>query len=138
MGIGVSDMNPASVDVKDYLETQGLSLTFATNLFIGQEPASPDNCVTIFDTPGFPRDTFYDPTLRYQRPSVQVRVRNKSYTAGWAVINGITEVLHNQRMTINGMEYTAMFCSQEPAMLDYDENGRPRFVTTFNLQRRNA
>ena len=128
-------MNPASVDIKDFLLTAGLGLSFATNLFIGQEPADPEDCVTIFDTPGFGRDKFYDGTLQYHRPSIQVRVRNISYFSGWTVINGITEVLHNQTMTINGMDYTAMFCSIEPALLDHDANGRARFVTTINLQR---
>lgn len=128
-------MNPASVDIKDYLLTTEIDLTFATNLFIGMEPKKPNDCVTIFDTPGFGRDKFYDPTLQYHRPSIQVRVRNKSYTVGWGIINDITEILHNQRMVINGMYYSAMFCSMEPSLLDFDENERPRFVATFDLQR---
>lgn len=128
-------MNPASVDIKDYLLTTGIDLTFATNLFIGMEPESPDDCATIFDTPGFGRDKFYDPTQQYHRPSIQVRVRNRSYTAGWGIIHSITEIIHNQTMVINGVYYSAMFCSIEPALLDYDENNRPRFVVTFDLQR---
>lgn len=131
-------MNPASVDIKDYLITAGIDLTFATNLFIGMEPKSPDDCATIFDTPGFGRDLFYDKAIMYHRPSVQVRVRNKSYTAGWAVIQKITNALHNEVFTINGMRYTMVKCTIEPAILDYDENDRPRFVTTFDLQRTEA
>jgi len=46
-------MNPSSIDIRDILiaHTPTLGLTFATNLLIGLEPESPDNVVTIFDTP---------------------------------------------------------------------------------------
>jgi len=129
-------INPASVDIKDYLLTvPDLELEFVDNLFIGREPTTPDNCVTIFDTPGFGREKFYDRGIAYYKPSIQIRVRNTNYMDGWTLINSITEILHNQAMIINGMEYTAMFCTIEPAPLGYDANSRPRFVVTFDLQR---
>ena len=44
-------MNSPSEDIKDILVADtGLSLVFATDLFIGVEPTLPKNCVTIFDT----------------------------------------------------------------------------------------
>ena len=42
-------MNAPSEDTKDMLVAGGLGLTFGGNLHIGKEPASPRNCVTIFD-----------------------------------------------------------------------------------------
>jgi len=133
-------MNPASIDIKDMLVAEAsLGLTFATNLFVGKEPATPDNCVTIFDTPGFPPDKMYDQSACYDRPSVQIRVRNTSYLTGWQLIHAIKEFLHcRNQSTWNSTLYSAIFCSQEPALLDWDSNDRARFVSTFDIQRREA
>lgn len=131
-------MNPSSVDIKDLLEGESsLGLTFGTDLMIGREPATPDDCVTIFDTPGgAPQQTFIQGE-DYYYPSIQIRVRNTSYFTGWNLINDIKVLLHNRAQEIvNGTLYSAIICSQEPALLDWDENDRPRFVTTFNIQRR--
>ena len=53
-------MNIASRDIAQYLEAYGESsgtdLNYGVDLFIGKEPSKPINCVTIFDTPGFPPD----------------------------------------------------------------------------------
>ena len=131
-------MNPSSVDMKNVLVADAtLGLVFATNLFIGQEPINPDDCVTIFDTPGFPPDSFYDNSVRYFRPSIQVRVRNTDYLVGWALINNIKLLLHDRAQeTRNSTLYSAVICSSEPSLLDWDKNGRARFVTTFDIQRR--
>jgi len=129
-------MNPSSVDMKDKLVAGGLALVFGTNLFIGKEPTDPDNCTTIFDTPGYPPDKFHDKLVSYNRPSIQIRVRNNSYLNGWDLINDIKNLLHNSGPeTWSGTIYDSIFCSQEPALLDWDENDRARFVATFDIQR---
>ncbi|KKL64285.1 hypothetical protein LCGC14_2166530, partial [marine sediment metagenome] len=38
--------------------------------------------------------------------------------------------------TWNATLYTVIYCSSGPALLDWDENNRPRFIINFNLQRR--
>lgn len=133
-------MNPPSEDIKDMLEAESsLALTFATDLFIGVEPDPPDNCVTIFDSPGFPPELSLTQKddADYFKPSVQIRVRNNAYLVGWSVIDAIKLVLHaRSQETWGGALYTMIVCAIEPALLDWDENGRARFVTTFNLQRR--
>ena len=131
-------MNAPSVDVKDMLEGESsLGLTFAQNLFVGFEPPEPDDAVTVFDTPGYAPDLNYDKSERYDRPSVQVRVRSKSYTIGWNLINSIKRLLHGKaHETWNGTYYSLIKCTQEPAILDWDDKGRVRFVATFDIQRR--
>jgi hypothetical protein len=104
---------------------------------IGREPNKPDNCVTIFDTPGNPPQQTYIQGEDYFYPSIQIRVRNTSYLNGWDLMNNIKVLLHNRpQETWNGTLYSAIICSQEPALLDWDKNDRARFVTTFNIQRR--
>ena len=127
---------PPSVDMASVLEDESsLGLLLQVNLFAGGEPTSPDNCVTIFDTPGAPPEQMLEQGDYYYRPSVQVRVRNKSYLDGWMLMEDIKTVLHgNGHFIIEPMHYQSVFCSMEPALLDWDDNGRARFVSTFDIE----
>jgi hypothetical protein len=130
-------MNASSVDVKDMLVADTtLGLVFANNLFVGKEPAKPDKCVTIYDTPGFPPMIGLE-TKGYEFPSVQIRVRNTTYLEGWSLIEKIKNSLHGRAQeTWNGTLYSVIYVSSGPALLDWDDNGNCRFIINFNLQRR--
>jgi hypothetical protein len=137
--------NSSAMDVRHMLEagledsdssSGGLGLVFATNLFIGKEPAKPINCVTIFDTSGMPPYMGLD-TVGYEYPSIQIRVRNSSYVTGWNLIEGIKNSLHGRhQQTWNGTLYSVIYCSSGPALLDWDDNGNVRLIINFNIQRR--
>jgi len=131
-------MNPASIDVKDMLENESsLGLIFATNLFVGKEPTTPANCVTVFDTPGGLDDVTLNNDSVYQRPFIQIRVRNLDYDTGWALIDGIRDLLHGKGPeTWNGTLYSSIVSTGDPALLDWDNNDRPRFFINFAMQRR--
>ena len=132
-------MNVSSEDIKDMLEEESsLGLTFATDLFIGREPATPNNCVTIFDTlGGGPQLTMGDDNDDYYNPSIQIRVRNNSYITGWNLANDILISLHGRAdETYNETLYTLITCTSGPALLDWDDNNRARFIINFYLQRR--
>ena len=133
-------MKAPSQDICEMLEGESaLGLTFATDLFAGKEYSSPDNCVTVFDTPGrAPQLTSRGSTDGgYYYPSVQVRVRNNNYVTGWDLINEIKEALHAKYgVTYNGSKYDAIICTVEPFLLDWDENDRARFVSTFSIRRK--
>lgn len=131
-------MNAPSTDIKDILvATTALGLTFATNLFIGKEPVEPDNCVTIFDTPGRSPLLTFNQTDRAERPSIQIRVRNRSYLTGWTLIHDIQDRLHGlSQETWNSTLYSVIVCTSGPAMLDWDNNNRVRFIINFDIQRR--
>lgn len=130
-------MNSSAQDIKDMLEADSsLALTFATDLFVGKEPPEPDNCVTIFDTPGFPPQLTFTKGENYFYPSIQIRVRNRSYQTGWSLIADIRTLLHGRNHEIwNGTIYELINCSSGPALLDWDEKNRVRFIINFNLQR---
>jgi hypothetical protein len=134
-------MNSSSEDVKDILvANSSLGLVFAANLFIGKEPAIPKNTVTIFDTPGFPDELLLTGSgsgNAYQYPSIQIRVRNTSYIAGWDIIESIKNYLHGRaNETWNSTLYVVIKCSSGPALLDWDDNSNARFICNFDLQRR--
>ncbi len=136
-------MNVPSIDVRhmieDYGDSSGIDLTYATNLFIGREPATPKNCVTIFDYAGAPPYLSVAGETGYEYTSVQIRVRNINYVTGWNLINDIKDALHGKHQeTWNGTLYTLIKCSIPPAHLDWDDNGNARFVASFDIQRRPA
>lgn len=130
-------MNIPSEDIRDMLEADSsLGLIYATNLFIGKEPPKPIDCVTIFDTPGYPSPLTLDNQL-YQKPSVQIRVRDSSYLDGMALAQNIMLSLHGRAgETWNGTLYTVIYCSSGPALLDWDDNNNSRFFINFEIQRR--
>jgi hypothetical protein len=106
------------------------------NLFVGKEESTPDDCVTIFDTPGFPPMlTLNDQGYYY--PTIQIRVRSRKYVDGYALAQKIQSALHGRAQeTWNDTLYTVIYCSGDIALLDWDDKGRPRFVINFYIQRR--
>jgi len=133
-------MNATSKDVKDMLEAESdLGLVFATNLFYGREPTEPDNCVTVFDTPGRPPQLTLGAQSEdnYYYPSVQIRVRNNDQDDAWALMEDIKEALHGRAgETWNGTFYSVIICASEPSFLDWDDNDRIRLIINLNIQRR--
>ena len=92
--------------------------------------------MTIFDTMGRQPGLTLDQEL-YDYPSIQIRVRDNSYTSGWNLIEAIRTTLHGRgQETWNGTLYSIVYCANGPAMLDIDEQGRVRFIVNFNIQRR--
>lgn len=131
-------MNTPALDIKDVLkDVSSLELTFATNLFVGKEPTSPDNCVTIFDTPGGKPQLTYNKDEKYYYQSIQIRVRNNSYTEAFSLADQIEEELQGMaHETINSTYYSLIQTMGSPCLLDWDDNGRARVIINFNIQRR--
>jgi len=131
-------MNPTSVDVKDMLEAESsLGLVFADNLYVGREPAEPDDVVVIYDTPGGSPDLTLSNDAGFHRPSVQILVRNRSYNSGYILALSILNALHGRGPeTWNSTVYHPIVCVSGPALLDWDVNGRARFIINFKIMRR--
>lgn len=131
-------MNAPSIDIKDMLEGNSeLGLVFSDNLYISREPAKPNNCVTLYDTPGEPDGLSLDRKERYEYPSVQVRIRNVGYVAAWDLMDDIRMFLHGKaHEEWNEAYYTVIKVSNGPLFLEYDENNRVVIVVTFQIQRR--
>lgn len=132
-------MKPSSKHIKDMLEDDSsLGLTFKDNLFIGIEPATPDNCVTIIDTPGGAVHLALQKKYSdYYYPSVQIRIRHNDYIIGWELAEDIVISLHARAgETWDSMYYTLVRCVNGPSKMDHDKNERYIFITNFEIQRR--
>lgn len=130
-------MNQASEDIKDMLVADStLGLAFHVDLFVGKEPASPSNCVTIYDTPSFPPDVTLD-NVRIYDTHFQIRVRHNDYVGGMTLARNIMDSLHARAQeTWNGTLYTSITSAGEPALLTWDGNNRAIIITNFNTRRR--
>ena len=131
-------MNAQSEDIKDMLVAESaLALSLGTTLHLHREPDSPDDCVTIYNTPSFPPDRTLNKEEIYYHSSVQIRVRNLDADVGLTLARDIMEVLHNRAQeTWNATLYTVIQATGEPAAIAWDENNRVIIVINFNLQRR--
>jgi len=67
------------------LENEGVG-TFATDIFIGKEPNTPDNCITLYLTGGTPDDTLSLTNRTNEISTLQVRVRNNDFLTAHAKI----------------------------------------------------
>lgn len=132
-------MNACSVDVASMLVADtSLGLTIGNNLYVGKEPTTPDNVVTIYDSYGFPPQvTLNGKGEDYYYPAIQIRVRNRDYRVGYNLAHNIMVSLHGRaQQTWNGTLYTVVYCTSDVALLDWEDNGLCRFLINFNIQRR--
>lgn len=129
-------MNSPAVDIKDLLVEASLDLVFATNLFVANEPSKPDNCVTVYDTPGREPALTLD-NVRYEYGGVQVRVRNTTYNTGMKLAFAIKDYLHGRHGDeTDDNTYTLVRCTSAPAMITWDDDRRVIIVINFETQRR--
>lgn len=149
-------MNPVSVDIANMLqnangdwdESDWGYLDWATGLgqigaaiYVGQEPSEPNNCVTIFDTPGRPTELLLNPDLgnNYEYAAVQIRIRNNNYRSGWFMADAIRNSLHGRaNETWNEALYTVINCTSSPAFLEWDGNNLVKFIINLEIQRRSV
>ena len=129
-------MNSPAQDVKDILEgaSSATGLEFGVDLFCFLQPDSPDQCVTIFDTGGYPNQ----PNYRLEMPTIQVRVRGapKKYRDAYTIAESVREVLRETHNTsVNGTKYIGFWVMSDIFPLGYDEKNRPEFSINFRLQR---
>lgn len=116
-------------DIGNYLQANGVG-TVGTDIFLGQMPEAPDNCVALFEYAGYSPDLHWDG----ERPGLQVRVRNKSYAAGRAKAEQIVQKLHGlAEGMLSGTRYLLIRAEQSPESLGRDANGRNEWVVNFAI-----
>lgn len=127
-------MNSPAYDIAQMISSISSMPAFGTGVYVGREPDTPDNTITVFDTGGFePLVTSF-----YEKPTVQVRVRNKSYSIGYQLLDEIKQSLHGSYTNEEGGLIYAILVMADITGLGYDTNGRALLVLNFALERRLA
>jgi hypothetical protein len=127
-------MESVSEDVRIILDGESaLGLTFQTNLFVGEQPKSPDECVTVFDTGPTQED---NPTYTLEYPKVMIKVRGArdAYLASYNLLDSIRTFLNGYSTTVGGTRYLS-FWVMSHLWLGYDENRRPQWSLNLRTQR---
>lgn len=105
-----------------------------TNVYVGDMPDTPDNVFTLFRTGGAdPAHSFDD--REFTRPTIQVRIRNISYTMAEtkaeqvsAALDGLTE------QTINGTRYISIMQQGDILPIGKDAKGRSELTVNFQVR----
>jgi len=134
-------MNAAIEDISSMLLAETtLGLVFGTSLHLYKEPAQPHNTVTLFETTGMPPIVTLGSnkdTKHYEKPSIQIRVRNSSAADAYALAYEIQKRLQARAQeTWGDYFYSVVYAVGNPFELDWDLNNRIRVVLNFNIQRR--
>lgn len=114
-------------EVASYLETQGAG-TFGTDLFIGFEPESPANCVTIYPTGGRPPAA----SGWKEYPTMQIRVRNTEYSDGYDKAEEIFGLLHKERNILTTFRGRCFAIQSSPIFIGHGKNGEFVFTQNFS------
>lgn len=117
-------------EIAEYLEDQGHG-TVGKDIYLGKFNDTRDNQVMVRDTGGLEPDAHLP---LYQR-TVQIMIRNKSYTTGETLARAIRDDLHNRFWTdvvTGGTNFQLRSSAlQEPASLGQD--GKKRYEWTCNF-----
>ena len=129
-------MNSVSEDIKDFIELSdtGLDWDFGTDMFIGFMPETPDKCICIYDTGGYPPQSNYD----YYKPTIQIIIRGnkQDYQSAWDDAFELMDVLHGVHgEEINLTTYIQILSMSDILFLGYDKNKRPEFSINFEIHR---
>lgn len=134
-------MNSIIEDIRLMLEAESsLGLVFNDNLFLYREPAKPINSVTLFEAPGMPPVGLLgsnEDSKHYERPALQVRIRNVDPQAAFQQGLEISNALHARANEVWGDYYYALiYTTTQPYMLDWTDGSNIRVLLNFNIQRR--
>lgn len=78
-------------------------------VYVSQEPDTPDNVVTVYDTSGITEGRIHNDGVVPEQMGILVRVRSVDYVTGWAQMNKIVETadekIYRNRVLVKGILY---------------------------------
>ena len=121
-------------DIGQYLQSNAVGIV-GTDIFYGYLPNSPDDCIVLFEYAGEPSEYAHDGSS-VEKPGLQVRVRNVSYSSGRSKIDQIKNVLNLITNRVVGETfYLSIIANQSPIGLGRDTQGRSEFVINFSIKK---
>lgn len=120
---------PLTMHIKDLLETASV-VTSSWPIFIGSEPDNPNECITLYDTPG----SSPNPKFLLDYPRFLARVRSLSYEQGFAKAQELKEALLGlPSQDHDGIRLVGIWVVTDTHFLKADERGRSIFVNTWRM-----
>lgn len=102
------------------------------NLFLTDLPDAPNDAVGLYQYPGEPPDRTLGNHSNYEKPRLQVLVRDSSSananTRSYEICNFLKTI---NGQTVNGVYYLQIFPVSSPAELGPDSNQRQQWTTNF-------
>ena len=129
-------MNSPAHTLALYLDDQSIG-TFGTDISVSNEPASPDDTITLYDVPGRQPLLYGDPDTGAGatfRPEIQVRVRGSSYPACWDKQETIRGLFHRLiGETIHDAHIVGVWMLSDIQSLGRDDNNRYRLTANYSI-----
>lgn len=126
-------MKSPSKDIALILVDEGVG-TIGTDIYVSEQPKLPDECVSLFDTGGFPPV----PNYRYDLPTIQIIVRGirGQYLTAYNTADNIKAILNGKYgITKNSTRYVGIWAMGDIMSLGKDDNGRPLLSVNFRIHR---
>lgn len=121
-------------EIADYMADAATSPdigTVGTDIFVGELPASPDNCVALFGLPGSVIGDQRE-VASLQFPRFQVVVRNKVYETGSNKLQDVRTKLHNKyNLDLASWRVLRLHAEQEGGPIGSDDQDRWEFSINF-------
>jgi hypothetical protein len=128
-------MTSPAVEITNYLNSQIAGLTTGSNLFVGSEPTTPADVVTVYDTGGYSPDQTLAGNMFGRRPTVQIRIRNAAYVAGNTQAETIRDTLESVVHQALGSDYYGIFTVSDIVHLGkITTNAGLAHVWSYNIQ----
>lgn len=125
-------MNAPCVDISAILNAVS---SMGATAYASNMPDAPDTCIAVIDGPGSPPEARYE----YERPSVQVKVRAKSYINAYSIITAVQTEIHGKyNVNEGGTRYVQILAQGGIMSLGYDKKERAILVLNFAIQRTTA
>jgi len=125
-------------DIAAVIDSNSVTFTLGTNLFIGRLPDDPDLCCAIYQYGGEePLKTMGgDAMPPIEEPRIQVIIRATGYATAQSTITtiwGYLEAILNENLT--GDRYLRVSAVQSPFPLERDSQDRILFAQNFRVQK---
>lgn len=120
--------------IVDFLDSEGVA-TKGTDIFLGSQPDSPDNCITLYDESA--------PTLEesdafnIDTGGVQVMVRNTDYLTAKATLTTIHQKVSGFRhgkFVASGPWIRQTHITTPPSSIGKDEDDRHEWVVHYSFE----
>ena len=120
-------MSSPADDIADLLEEVGFQ-----NVFVSREPSSPDETITLYDTPG---GSPLDYSLDFRQPNIQVRIRAIDYKDAFTNQGLVFNFLTSTEKQTSNFRYVGFELVGDFSSLGRDEKDRVVTVSNYRVLR---